>query len=286
MLAAEYPDVTLWAIPLFAATIGIEIWIVQRWRRTGDHVVRGYAARDTWASLAMGLGSVFFVFFINLAVFAIAVVLWPFRLWDLGNGWAGWVVALVGWDLLYYWHHRFEHQIRLLWACHVNHHSSEYFNLSTALRQPWTPWASIFFYPLLALVGVAPWMIMVSGGINLIYQYWVHTEAIDRLPRAIEAVWNTPSHHRVHHGSNPEYIDRNYAGILIVWDRAFGTFEPERAHVQYGLTKNIDTYNPLRIAFDEYAALWRDVLQASRWQDGLKLLWRGPYWEPTPRSPG
>ena len=148
---------------------------------------------------------------------------------DLGGGALGWTVAMVGWDFSYYWHHRIEHESRLLWACHVNHHSSRYYNLSTALRQPWTPVAAVLFYPWWALVGVEPRMIMIAAGLNLISHYWIHTETIDRMPRWFEAVFNTPSHHRVHHGSNAEYLDRNYGGILIVWDRCFRSFEPERA---------------------------------------------------------
>ena len=121
---------------------------------------------------------------------------------------------------------------------------------------------------------------MVAGGLNLIYQYWIHTEVIGKLPRWFEAIFNTPSHHRVHHGANPEYLDRNYAGILMVWDRLFRTFEPERAPVVYGLTKNITTYNPFRIAFHEYAAIGRDVVAARRWRDRLAIVWHGPGWRP------
>ena len=215
-----------------------------------------------WASVGMGIGSLFFVSLVNLGIFAIATRLWPYRLLDLGQGALGWSVAMIGWDLAYYWNHRLEHENRLLWACHVNHHSSRYYNLSTALRQPWTPLAGWVFYPGLALVGVAPVMIMVSAGLNLVYQYWVHTEAIDRMPRWFEAVFNTPSHHRVHHGSNPEYLDKNYAGIFIVWDRLLGTFEPERAPVSYGLTKNIETFSLWQIAFHEYASLGHDLRAA------------------------
>jgi sterol desaturase/sphingolipid hydroxylase (fatty acid hydroxylase superfamily) len=197
---------------------------------------------------------------------------------DLGAGWAGWVVVLVGWDFAYYWNHRVEHENRLLWACHVNHHSSRYYNLSTALRQPWTPFAGLVFFPPLALLGIQPWMIMVSGGINLIYQYWIHTEAIDRMPAWFEAIFNTPSHHRVHHGSNPEYLDKNYGGILIVWDRLFRSFEPERARVVYGLTKNIDTFNLWTIAFHEYAAIGRDLRAARSMRDRMGILVHGPQW--------
>jgi sterol desaturase/sphingolipid hydroxylase (fatty acid hydroxylase superfamily) len=217
---------------------------------------------------------------INAGVFALATWLWSHRITDLGRGALGWTVAMVGWDFAYYWHHRVEHECRLLWASHVNHHSSQHYNLSTALRQPWTPFTSLLFFPPLALLGVAPWMVMVAGGINLIYQFWIHTEVIGRLPGWFEAVFNTPSHHRVHHGSNAEYLDKNYAGILIVWDRLFRTFEPERARVVYGLTKNISTFNPFVIAFHEYVAIARDVLAARRWRDRVGILWHGPGWHP------
>src|SRR5258708_3727144 len=225
----------------------------------------------------MGLGSLVFVTGINLVIFALAGVAFRHRLWALSAA-AAWTLALVGWDFAYYWHHRAEHRVRLFWACHVNHHSSRYYNLSTALRQPWTPFLGIVLYPPLAIAGVPPWMIMVSGGLNLIYQYWIHTEVVDRTPAWFEAVFNTPSHHRVHHGSNPEYLDKNYGGALIVWDRLFGSFEPEREQVVYGLTKNIATYNLVAIAFHEDAAIARAVPAARGWQDRLRGVLRGPPW--------
>lgn len=274
-----YPEPTVYAIPFFLVTLLLEPVLLDR-QRAGGKRVAGYEPRDRNASLGMGLGSLVFVTGINLAIFALAGWAYSHRVCSVGTGAAGWAVAMVGWDFAYYWHHRAEHRIRLLWACHVNHHSSQYYNLSTALRQPWTPFAGLVLYPPLALVGVAPWMIMVSGGINLIYQYWIHTEAIDRMPGWFEAVLNTPSHHRVHHGSNPQYIDRNYGGILIVWDRLFGTFEPEREPVVYGLTKNIATFNLLSIAFGEYGAVLRDALGAGGGRAGLAVLLRGPEWRP------
>lgn len=197
---------------------------------------------------------------------------------DLGNGVVGWTVAVVGWDLLYYWNHRMWHECRFLWANHVMHHSSERYNLSTALRQTVTdPWIVQVPYSLLSLVGVRPEMVGTARSINLLYQYWVHTDAIDRLGR-YEKVGNTPSHHRVHHGSNRQYIDRNHAGILIVWDRLFGTFEPEDEPVVYGLTKNLDTFNPLRVAAHEYYEMFRDVAGATTWRDRLSFVLRGPGW--------
>ena len=280
----DYPDPTIYATPVFVVTVILEAVVLRRWKAAGRDVV-GHTNKDTWASLAMGVGSLVTVTAINAGVFALATWLWKHRLVDLGTGALGWTVALVGWDFAYYWHHRIEHENRLFWASHVNHHSSQHFNLSTALRQPWTPFTSLVFFPPLALLGVAPWMIMVSGGINLLYQYWVHTELVGKLPAWFEAVFNTPSHHRVHHGANPEYLDKNYAGVLIVWDRLFKTFEVERARVVYGLTKNITSYNPFVIAFHEYAAIGRDLRAARRWRDRLGILWHVPAWRPEGEPP-
>lgn len=284
LLDLEYPEPTVFAIPFYLVTIIGEAWLLARYRRkasgqaTPDFL--GYARRDTFGSLSLGLGSLVFVTLINLAIYKLAGLLFTYRFCDLGSGALGYLVALIGWDLLYYFHHRAEHRVRLLWACHVSHHSSRYFNLSTALRQPWTPVAGLLFYPWLSLLGVQPAMIMISAGINLIYQYWVHTEVIGRLPMVFEAVLNTPSHHRVHHGMNPQYLDKNYGGILIVWDRLFGTFEPEADRVAYGLTKNISSHNPFYIAFHEYAALLRELWRARGLRDKLAYLFRPPGWSP------
>ena len=273
----DYPEPTIYAAPFFVATLLGERLVLAKWKESGRDVV-GYAPKDMWASLAMGVGSLVTVTALNAGVFLFATWLYAHRLCDVGHGALAWAVALVGWDFAYYWHHRLEHECRMFWASHVNHHSSRYFNLSTALRQPWTPVTMLLFFPPLAAVGVPPWMIMVSGGLNLIYQFWIHTEVIGKLPRWVEAVFNTPSHHRVHHGANTEYLDRNYAGVLIVWDRLFGTFTEERARVVYGLTKNITTYNPFVIAFHEYAAIWRDVRAARTLRDRVGIVWHGPGW--------
>ncbi len=214
-----------------------------------------------------------------------AAVTEPGRMWqkgkhrDLGSGVLGWAAAIAGWDFIYYWNHRFMHEVRGMWAIHVVHHSSERYNLSTALRQPvadvlgvWVP------YGLLARAGVRPQLISQARAINLLYQYWIHTDAIDRLSERIEAVFNTPSHHRAHHGRNPQYLDRNHGSILIVWDKLFGTFEPEDEPVVYGLTTNIDSYNPAVIATHEYRDIARDVAASTTWRERLSYVLRGPGW--------
>ena len=134
------------------------------------------------------------------------------------------------------------------------------------------------------MLGFAPWMIFLAISWNLLYQFWIHTEKIGRMPRWYEAIFNTPSHHRVHHGSNEQYLDRNYAGIMIVWDRLFGTFEPEGERVRYGLTANIGTFNPLRVAFHEWVAVWRDVRGAANWRARLGYMFKGPGWGPPPAT--
>ena len=197
---------------------------------------------------------------------------------DLGGGLLGWTAAIGGWDFIYYWNHRFMHEVRALWAIHVVHHSSERYNLSTALRQPVADVFGVFLpYGLLARGGVRPNLIAQARGVNLLYQYWIHTDTIRRLGAA-EEVLNTPSHHRVHHGMNSQYIDRNHGSILIVWDRLFGTFEREDENVVYGLTKNINTYNPLRIASHEHRDMIRDVASSTNWKDRLSFVVRGPGW--------
>jgi sterol desaturase/sphingolipid hydroxylase (fatty acid hydroxylase superfamily) len=240
----------------------------------------GYTARDTATSLSMGLGSLFFDAMWKVPVFAVYTALYELTPLRVPVLW--WTVPLMflAQDFFYYWSHRGHHVIRILWACHVVHHSSRNFNLSTALRQPWTSATTWIFYVPLILAGVHPAALAFCSSANLVYQFWIHTERIDRLPRFAEYVLNTPSHHRVHHASQGGYLDRNFGGTLIVWDRLFGSFAAESECPVYGLTKNIDTYNPLRVATHEYVAIVGDMASASRLRDRLAVLLRGPGWRP------
>jgi sterol desaturase/sphingolipid hydroxylase (fatty acid hydroxylase superfamily) len=188
---------------------------------------------------------------------------------------------MVGIDFMYYWDHRAGHEVRLLWAAHVVHHSSQHYNLSTALRQTWTGEYTFLFFIPVVLAGVPVEIALAAWSVNLLYQFWIHTEAIDRMRGWFEYVFNTPSHHRVHHGSQSQYLDRNYGGVLIVWDRLFRSFEPEGERVVYGLTKNIDTYNPFKVATHELFALARDVRGARSWRDRAGYLLHGPGWAPS-----
>ena len=197
---------------------------------------------------------------------------------DVGTGPLAVAAAVLGWDLVYYWNHRFMHESRYMWAIHVVHHSSQRYNLSTALRQPVSDSLGTFLpYGVLALLGIRPELIETARGVNLIYQFWIHTETIPKLG-PLEGVLNTASNHRVHHGSNRQYLDRNHGSILIVWDRLFGTYEPEGDRVVYGLTKNIHSYDPVRIATHEYVDIAHDVAGSGSWRERLSFVLRGPGW--------
>jgi len=268
----------LYAVPAFLLLIIIE---AVSYRFLPDDDERGYELRDTTTSLSMGLGSQLIGVPWKLLTAGLYAALWLVAPVHLSPAhWSTWVLLFFADDLAYYWFHRLHHEVRVLWASHVVHHSSVHYNLSTALRQSWTPMTSLPFWLPLALLGIPPWMIFLQQSVSLLYQFFLHTERINVLPRPIELVLNTPSHHRVHHGSNAEYLDRNYGGILVVWDRLFGTFAPERAAVRYGLTRNINTYNPLRVATHEFAAIWADARAARTWRHRLGYVFGRPGWQP------
>ena len=272
--------VLYYAIPFFVLLLVVEA--VSYLHLGDDDDLIGYEVRDTRTSLAMGLGNVAINVvwkFAVIATYAALYELTPLRL--SSHDWWVWVLLFFADDLSYYWFHRISHESRFFWASHVVHHSSEHYNLSTALRQTWVPMTYYPFWLWLPLLGFAPWMVLLAQSWSLIYQFWIHTERVGRMPRWYEAIFNTPSHHRVHHGSNEVYLDKNYGGILIVWDRLFGTFVAEGERVRYGLTKNIHTFNPTRVAFHEYAALLRDARQASGWRTRLAILLKGPGWRPS-----
>ncbi len=278
-------NLLIYSIPGFLTLLVLEVLWTRRLRREGADGVLGYERRDTIASLAMGIGNVVISALTTLG--AVALWAWGYehRVLSLGEqrAWWAWPGLFVLEDLCYYWFHRSHHEVRLLWAAHVNHHTSRYFNLSTALRQPWfTPLTGPIFWLPLALVGFSPPQILTAQAISLIYQFWIHTETVERLPRPLEWLLNTPSHHRVHHGKNVRYLDRNHGGVLIIWDRLFGTFAPEAEDeaVRYGITHDIETFNPLRIAVHEVVALARDVRGSRSVKEALGYLLAAPGWSP------
>lgn len=274
----------LCALPFFALSIVLEAVLMRVARHHESRT--GYLKIDTRTSLSMGLGAVLVDSLFKSAMLAGFGLLWAYLApWHVPTDtWWGWVLLFVVVDFAWYCYHRFSHRVRIGWAAHQAHHSSEYFNLGTALRQKWNPWLQAMFWLPLAALGFAPWAIFLAFSCNLIYQFFTHTELIGRLPAPIEFVFNTPSHHRVHHGSDEEYLDRNYAGILIIWDRMFGTFQRELHTPTYGLTKPVGTYNVLKLQYHEYGSIARDVRAARRWRDKLGYLFGPPGWEPAVRA--
>lgn len=285
-------ELIAYAIPFFILLLVVEAASYHLLGHDHDHhehddepPLRGYENRDTATSLTMGLGNVGINVgwkIVVVACYAGLYELTPLRL--PADAWWTYALLFVADDLAFYWYHRVGHRVRIAWASHVVHHSSEHYNLSTALRQPWVPMTALPFWLPLALLGFAPWMILGMQAVSLIYQFGLHTERIGKLPRPIEFVFSTPSHHRVHHGANEQYLDKNYGGILILWDRLFGTFEPEGERVRYGLTTNIGTFNPVKVATHEWQAIWADVRSAESWRDRAGYALRGPGWRPEPAA--
>ena len=270
-----------YAAPFFVLAILVELAAL-RWLDHDDSVT-GYALRDARTSISMGVVSLVFLTLCKVGTFvAFSVVyvhLAPFHLPT--DAWWYWVLVVLGVDLGYYGHHRFSHRVRIAWAGHQAHHSSEFTNFGTALRQKWNPWFEFFFWLPLPLLGFAPWTLYVAFGVNLVFQFFVHTELVDKLPRLVELVFNTPSHHRVHHGCDPEYLDRNYGGILIVWDRVFGTFAAEERRPSYGLTSPVETFNIVTLQYGHYADIARDVRAARGWRARLGYVLGPPGWRPS-----
>lgn len=269
------PDPLTYAVPMFAVLI-----IAEMLRARKSNTVT-YEAKDATASLMMGFGNT--VARLLTGGIGVAATLWvaQFAVFDFGYVWWAFVLCFFLEDLCYYWFHRISHECRWFWASHVVHHSSQHYNLSTALRQTWTGGLSgsyLFWLPL-AFLGFPPPMVALFSGISLVYQFWIHTEAIDRLG-PLEWVLNTPSHHRIHHATNPRYLDANYAGVLIIWDRLFGSFVEERKDDKpiYGIVSNLGSFNPFRIASHEWVGITRDVLAARTWHERIGYLFGRPGW--------
>ena len=271
-------DLVLPAIPFFVLFLVLEILSLRHTHDDEDLV--GYERKDTATSLTMGATSVVVGAvwgFVAILVYAGIYTVSP---WHLPTDqWWTYALLFLADDIAFYWYHRVGHEVRVFWAVHVVHHSSQHFNLSTALRQPVFPMTALPFWIPCALF-FPPWMIFGMQSVSLIYQFGLHTERIGRLPRPVEFLFNTPSHHRVHHGAQQQYLDRNYGGILIIWDRLFGTFEPEGERVRYGLTTNLETHHPVTVATHEWRDIARDLRGASGPREWLAYLLNGPGWRP------
>ncbi len=277
---SHLPAVTTLAAPIFIVAVAWEWWAVKTGRANG-----AYETKDAISSLTMGLGNVAINTLTAMTFTWMMSLAWPYRFFELEVTWWSGLLCFVLYDFIYYWKHRLAHRARWWWMEHITHHSSRHYNFTTALRQPWFgPFTGLTLLGVpLSLLGFHPALVIMIGGLNLIYQFWVHTETVNKLPRWIEAVFNTPSHHRVHHAINPRYLDTNFGGVFIIFDKWFGTFEPEREDEPptYGIVKQLGSYNPLTIAYHEVIALIKDFasdgLRPWRW---VARLVNPPGWSP------
>ncbi len=269
--------ITVLAAPLYLVLILWELWVDKR-RGTGF-----YRLNDAIASMSLGVISRTH----RLVIFALGTFLLTEWLptadgtfWQ-DNLWFAWLVAFIGYDLTYYWNHRLNHEINCLWAGHVVHHQSEDYNLTTALRQTSGGVFDWIFAIPLYMTGLPAEIIVASAGLNLIYQFWVHTQHIDRLGW-MERFFVTPSHHRVHHAQNPLYWDKNYGGVLILWDKLFNTFQAERddTPIIYGVSRPLNTMNPLKANLQVWWYLLRDAIYCKSWWDKLRIWFMPTGWRP------
>lgn len=264
------------SIPLFFTLIGIELlYEVLTKNKT-------YRLNDSLTNINLGILSQITGVFTKIFTVGIYTVCYEyFAIYKIPENWLSFTILFILYDLCFYWTHRLEHEISLFWGGHVVHHQSESYNLSVALRQTSTGflWTFPFYLPL-AIIGFNPMQMLLVGGFNLLYQFWIHTEHINKLPTWFEYFFNTPSHHRVHHGRNPKYIDKNYAGVFIIWDRLFKTFKKEEERPTYGITTPINSWNPLYVNFAHYIYLWKYLKQTKNIKDKFKILFNPPGWLP------
>lgn len=267
-------NIIVFAIPFFLALVLLEIFVCYKMQ------AKKYGSWDTFGSLSMGLGNAAIGILTKGVIFVVYAFFYQFRFFDLEMSVAVFIALFLLDDFCYYWFHRISHESRFLWASHSIHHSSRKYNLSTALRQTWTGdlSGSFLFWVGMPLLGFKPEWVMLMKAFSLIYQFWIHTELIKKLPGWLEFFFNTPSHHRVHHAVQKKYLDRNHAGILIIWDRIFGTFIEEDEQPIYGLVKNIKTHNPIRIAFHEWSLIQKDLRMNVTLIEKLKYIFYPPGW--------
>ena len=273
-----HQDPVSYAVPVFIIMILIESYLNYRYK------LGIYESKDTRTSLILGIGSVILDLFVKAAFFYVFLLINKVALFqNIHYQWWAWLALFFLDDFTFYWFHRSMHSIRILWCAHSNHHSAVTLNWATALRQSWTEllFKNLFWLPI-AFLGFPPLMIFTIQSTSLIYQFWPHTEVIKKMPRWFEFIFNTPSHHRVHHASNIRYLDRNHAGTLIIWDRMFGTFEEERDEEKpiYGITKSIESIhgNPLKVTVHEYVDLAKDIHSAKNLKDKINYLFKPPDW--------
>jgi sterol desaturase/sphingolipid hydroxylase (fatty acid hydroxylase superfamily) len=268
----DFPNIIAIAGPIMVALVALE------WYFNKKHHKDDYDTKDTIAATLVGIGNV--ALGAALKVFTFGIAIWCFNVSPFRIDWPWYYsfpVCLVGIDFMRYWAHRVGHESRIWWATHVTHHSSQKYNLSVSFRLGWTQYVKIVFFMPVMLMGFDPVVFFIAHQVEVLYQFWIHSAYIDKLPRWIEYIFTTPSHHRVHHSTNPQYMDKNYGSTLIIWDRMFGTFEPEVEQPVYGITKKLEKpYNPVYLVFHKWADIVRDVRGAKSFKQAMRFIFANP----------
>ena len=267
----DLPPIIVYAVPVMLFFVGLEFAIRSYQNRNN------YIGLDFLSSALIGVGNLLTSAVFKLGMFA---TVWFFYYYlspfNIPNTWWSYILCLVALDLARYWAHRIAHEKRFLWATHVTHHSSENYNFAVSFRLSWVQHIKVIFFLPVAMMGFDPFVFFVCHQIEVLYQFWIHTELINRFPKPIEYIFTTPSHHRVHHATNAKYIDKNYGSTFIIWDRIFGTFQPEEEKAIYGITKPVNSYNPVYLVFHEWMDIFRDFGKAKTWKAKWHTLWGHP----------
>jgi len=265
------PDIIIWAIPFMFFFSGLEMLISYLQDK------KYYDKKETIGSILVGLGNLVVSAIVKIVLLYIVVWIYNLVPWRMELNWWTFLPCYIIFDICSYWAHRISHQQRFWWATHVAHHSGEHYNLTVSFRLSWVQHIKVVFFLPVALMGFHPILFFAVSQVAVLFQFWVHTEYIKKLPRWIEYIFATPSNHRVHHGSQEQYIDKNYAATFIIWDRIWKTYEPEVEKVKYGITTNIDNKaNPFHINFHEYKDMWRDVKSAPTLRKKLFYIFGSP----------
>ena len=270
-------DIYLYGIPIVLTLIAAEV-IYSSINNLGY-----YKLRDSLAGFGLLFGNISVSLLTKSSIFFFSLFLYQYKavtINELIPAWLVWPLTFVLIDFIYYWYHRCSHRIRFLWAVHMNHHSSEEMNFSVALRQPWLgPLTKVPFFAVMPLIGFDPIITAVAGATSTLYGFLTHTQWVNKLS-FLEYVFITPSHHRVHHGSNEVYIDKNYGNLLIIWDKLFGTYAAEQEEVRYGIRENVNTFNPLKITFMFWRSMYTDFKKSKDIKSKLLSFFGTPEWKP------
>ncbi|MGK7892845.1 MAG: sterol desaturase family protein [Xenococcus sp. (in: cyanobacteria)] len=270
IIALNLPNIIFHAAPIMFAFVFLEWYLSYRDKKNY------YDANDTLAATIIGIGNLMISSAIKVITFGIILYFYNLTPLRVPLTWWSYILCLIWMDLMRYWSHRIGHESRFWWATHVTHHNSEKYNLSVSFRLSWTQHIKVIFFIPVALVGFHPVTFFICHQIEVLYQYWLHTEYIQKLPPVIEYIFTTPSHHRVHHGTNEKYLDKNYGSTFIIWDRLFGTFQAEEEQACYGITTPVNSYNPIKLNFHEWANIFRDLHQAKSLKQAYQVTFGSP----------